>query len=51
MTHLEYLKQNATTTREWEDGKFTMYKLAQGIAVYNNLNHKYLWCTNPQPGR
>jgi hypothetical protein len=51
VTHLDYLKQNATSTREWEDGKFTMYRLNDGIAVYNNQNNKYLWYTNPQLGR
>jgi len=51
VTHLDYLKQNAISTREWEDGKFVMYRLSAGIAVYNNHNNKYLWYANPQPGR
>ena len=51
MTHLDYLKQNAVSTREWPDGKFTMYWLNEGIAIYNNHNNKYLWYTNTQPGR
>lgn len=49
MTHLEYLQINAESTREFDDGKYTMYRLKEGIAVYNNENNKYLWYTNPQP--
>ena len=49
MTQLEYLKENAETTRESKDGKFTMYRLKEGIAVYNNTNNKYLWYRDPQP--
>lgn len=51
MTHLEYLKKNATSTREWPGGKFTTYRLNEGIAIYNNETNSYLWYTNPQPGR
>ena len=49
MTHLEYLKENAESTKELEDGKFTIYKLKEGFAVYNNTNNKYLWYADPQP--
>lgn len=49
MTQLEYLKKNAESTREFPDGKFTIYTLKEGIAVYNNHNDKYLWYTDPQP--
>lgn len=49
MTHLEYLKQNAESTRTSDDGKHTMYKLKEGVAVYDNYNDKYLWYSNPQP--
>jgi hypothetical protein len=49
MTQLEYLQRNATSTREWEDGKFVMYRLTEGIAIYNKHNDKYLWYTNRQP--
>ena len=48
MTKLE-LKEKAESTREFEDGKFTMYRLKEGIAVYNNTTDKYLWYTDPQP--
>jgi hypothetical protein len=51
VTQLDYLTQNAISTREWPDGKFTMYRLNEGIAVYNNHTDKYLWYINPQPGR
>lgn len=49
MTHLEYLKQNTESTKKFEDGKYTMYKLKDGVAIYNNSNDKYLWYTDPQP--
>lgn len=47
MTHLEYLQQNALSTREFEDGKFTIYRLIEGIAIYNHHNSKYLWHQRP----
>lgn len=49
MTLLEYLKEKAETTRELADGKYTIYRLNTGIAVYNNTNNKYLWYRDPQP--
>ena len=49
MTQLEYLKEKAESTRELEDGKFTIYTLKEGVAVYNNTTNKYLWYTDPQP--
>jgi hypothetical protein len=51
MTNLDYLKINAISTREWEDGKFTMYCLTEGVAICNNKTNSYLWYTNPRPGR
>jgi hypothetical protein len=51
MTNLDYLKKNAIRTREWPDGKFTMYHLNEGVAVCNNKTNSYLWYSNPQPGR
>lgn len=50
MTNLEYLQKNAVSTREFEDGKFMMYRLNEGIAVCNTVTNTYLWYTNPQPG-
>jgi len=47
MTHLEYLQQNALSTREFEGGKFAIYCLIEGIATYNHHNHKYLWYRRP----
>lgn len=49
MTHLDYLKQNATSIRELEEGTYTMYKLKEGIAIYNNSTDRYVWYSNPQP--
>lgn len=51
MTNLQYLKDNAERIREFEDGKYTIYWLKEGIATYNNDNDKYLWYTNPQSAR
>lgn len=50
MTHLEYLKQNAVSVTEFPDGRFTVYRLQDGFATYNNVTNTYLWYKNPQPG-
>lgn len=49
MIRLDYLKHNAESMRESDDGKFTVYRLKEGVAVYNNRTDKYLWYTDPQP--
>jgi len=47
MTHLKYLQQNALSTRDMEDGKFTIYRLIEGIAIYNHERNNYLWHKRP----
>lgn len=46
---LEYLKHHSSSTTESPDGRYTIYRLKEGFATYNNVTNKYLWYTDPQP--
>jgi len=43
MSDLDYFKLKAIITRKLPDKRLTLYKLKEGIAIYNEYTNRYLW--------